>query len=290
MSKRIVVSIIGFLLIYSNVSAVNSDEISTTPTIIPNLEQKLRDQYQNQKEEFKEGVNEVKDQVQEAVNLLKEEHKVRIEEIKDELLQKAMSRFISHMDRVSDHLARIKEKINASAGLTEQEKNAALTEIDGLISEFETMKEAVLSADTRESFQEVAQQVRDMWQKINDLHKKYMGLHMSGRFQNHLDRLEAVAVKIQERVNTLSDQGIDMGDVQAALDNFTAQIAVAEEKIADAKAQFNSIIAGSGNAQSLFENGVNILREAKQDLYEAGRNLKDAIQTVQDVVTASDDE
>jgi hypothetical protein len=107
----------------------------------------------------------------------------QFEENKEQVLSQAIEQFVQHIDRVLSHQDTAKEKINNSKGLTEDQKTAALADIDFYVTQLLDLKTQAQNAQTLEELRALKQQVHQLWKNYEGEHYKYIGLHLTGGFR-----------------------------------------------------------------------------------------------------------
>lgn len=215
----------------------------------------------------------------------REEVKTQIEERKQQVLERVRERLMNHIDRVIAHLEYLKTRIADNQGLGESQKETAMADIDYLINQLTnlSLREEVSSAETIEGVKSIGSQIRSVWQETQAIRKKMVGFIIAGRFSNFLDRLVGLADKLETHLNDLTEKNVDVGKSPQKLDNFKEAIVEARYKITQAITIFESINKQT-RSDGTFQQGMNLLREAKQQLHEAGKALRDAIQEAKNAV------
>lgn len=221
------------------------------------------------------------DAIKDRMEQKKEEVEQKVQEVKDDILTAAKERFGNHIDKVLDYLANFETRLKADVYLTDAQKSAASADIAAIVSQVKDLSSQITSSEDRTSFSDLAGQVRELWQQAIDVHRKYVGLHLVGHFDNYFENLELVTNRVQIRINLLSGQGLDVSTLQRQLDSFDQSIASAKQLVTQAKAQFNSIIPGSGNSATLWNTGMAQIREAKAMVHSAVDAVREAILTIQ---------
>jgi hypothetical protein len=205
----------------------------------------------------------------------------QFEENKEQVLSQAIEQFVQHIDRVLSHQDTAKEKINNSKGLTEDQKTAALADIDFYVTQLLDLKTQAQNAQTLEELRALKQQVHQLWKNYEGEHYKYIGLHLTGRFQDFLNRLQEISTRFETHLEEVQQNHpeLDLTNVYEALDAFNLAIARAQTSIDEASALFNTIGDGTTRetAREIFQQGMEILRAAKKDLHEAHMNLRNAV-------------
>jgi len=200
---------------------------------------------------------------------------------RDELLEGARQRFVNHIDTVIAYLERINGVITESDYLPESDKSVAQTEIADLVVAFESISVDVADAETREGFKSVALDVRTLWGKAHDINAKYIGLHVTYRFQLYAQRMDTVAQRVQLYLNEQSARGIGVSEPQLLVNEYAMSIERANSVINEAKSLGSGIAIGSGNAKEKAELAQTRLRNAKQELHQAGQLLHNALLLMQ---------
>lgn len=226
------------------------------------------------KEEYREQYN---DKLTEAAQK-KDEVRENIDEAKEDALARAKEHILDQVDRIITYLESLKDKTNNSLGLSDEQKAAAIAELDTYINQLEEMKGQVEAAETFEDLRSQATFAKEIWQDYNGEHRKYVGLNVAGRFQEFLDKLSSPAERLALRLDEIeANHDVDLTEVRTALANFETAMAQAQELIDEAVALFNTIGSDGVDATATYNAGMAKLREAKTLLKDAYEDLREAI-------------
>ncbi len=215
---------------------------------------------------------------------IKDQIKDQIKDAVDDLLNQAKTRFEEQFDRIIARLEQTKDRVNNATGLTDEEKAAAIADIDGIIADINAFKDKVEAAQTREDFKALVGEAKSIWKKAVQVHKKYVGLNVTGRFLNHVAKMEEVQSKVEAKLGELEEKGVDVTEVRKAIDGFKVALELAKRDVQDARDLFKAMVPGTDAADENFQQAVSILKNAKEELYDAGMNLRDAVLALRDEV------
>ncbi len=217
---------------------------------------------------------------------IKDQIKDQIKNATDKILDQAKTRFEEQFDRIVARLEKTKDRVNNAAGLTDEEKASAIADIDGIISDVTAFKAKIEAAQGRDDFKALVSEAKTIWQKAVQTQKKYVGLNVTGRFLNHIQKMEEVQDKVEAKLSELEEKGVDVTEVRKAIDDFKVALELAKGDVQDARDLFTAMVPGTQAADENFQQAVSILKNAKTELYDAGMNLRNAILALRDEVKA----
>lgn len=236
-----------------------------------------------QKEEYREEYRAHLTQAAEQKN----EYLDNIEENREQTLAAVQERLAQQIDKTINHLETLKTRIDQSTGLTDLQKTNAVAELDSYIVELLGAKDTIMTAETLESLKGIGTFTRELWQDYGQEHRRYVGLHLVGRFQEFVGKLEVIAEQVETRLNELAaTTNLDLSEAQLALTNFQTSIDTAYTLINQAEAQFLSIGQEGVDHYAAFQNGMSLLRQAKAGLHNAHSELRVAVAHLQEQVTS----
>jgi hypothetical protein len=280
-------TLLASVLVGSSVLAVTPQDSITTPT---QKSYETNEKTQELIDTYKASLREKSEEVRLQIEQNKEQIQEKIDEMKDRLVAGAMERYVTHLDKALDRLYEMKERITNSVGLAEDDKNLAYDQIDAVIAEVLAIKELVTDAETRDEFKSVAQQVRDVWMGYTNMYRKFAGLHVAGNFAEHVAKTKEVADRIENKVDSLAAQGIDVADMRVMLDGYKVAVELAESDVAEAKAMFMTIEQSQGNGENVYRQSMRVLGSAKVELYQAGKELRATMISIQQKVVPDNNE
>lgn len=96
------------------------------------------------------------------------------------------------------------------------------------------------------------------------------------RFENFLDRLSRISERISERLDILTDKGLDVSDQEDMLAEANAELVIVSEDIAEAKILFDTEISNETSKEELRA----IIETAKESLRNAHSSYVDVISSI----------
>lgn len=193
-----------------------------------------------------------------------------------ETLEKAKN-FLLQADKTAIYYLRmVRIKIETVESVSENEKQAALTEIDSDILWLTNKQTEIEMANSREALVLLAQEVKNHWQKVRVDVKRISGEILAGKANFVLAKLTNVEKKVAEAIDRARINGRDVEQLETWLSDYKKKINLAEEKYQAAKEKFGAI-SNLAEANTLFNQGAAFIKEGNQYLREAQKNLKDIV-------------
>lgn len=213
-----------------------------------------------------------------------------------ELREGAGERYQNIQNAPTDRVEQRQEKAqNLKTGV--QERREAFRESTGEgfrqsrehIEEFRAnveARKATIRAEFDERLQGVRGQIAAKWAnrkvQLEETRKERIQNivdRVEGRFQATINRLSALAEKIQNRIDKWTELGVDTSGSQALLDSTELKIADAEAALDAAGATFDAI-AGSDNPGQTFEEARVLLEEVKNAIRDAHKALVETVKSL----------
>ena len=271
-------------------------------TLAPELKEKLKAEFEQAKEKFKEGREEHKT----AVNAFKEAKilvKDACKEVTSDACKKAQEASLTKAKEVLgksvtaaiDHIKKIKAKVQATPGLSEQEVKNYVAKFDEKITALEGLKANVISTATKEEIKALAQQIRDQL-KDTDFHAR-RGINNVAikNMAGVLVQLKQLQVRLDRALARMTEEGKDTTAVEALVNEFNGKLDTAKQKFSVAEAKFTEFQTTKNVALSTEAHAQ--LKEAHQALQQAREILQKIVQQIkgtgsknaQNALTGSED-
>ncbi|MFH1641612.1 MAG: hypothetical protein ABIC04_01800 [Nanoarchaeota archaeon] len=184
---------------------------------------------------------------------------------REEALEKAKEYVLSIADTLNLHLEKIRNRIESSESLNQEQADKASEEIVMLIEEISGLKERAEAATTKDEIQDAANELNKLAQKV----RKRAKIRAVGLFYDSTRRLVKLGDLISEKsdceIRQLEETEMDVTDLDQLLDTFNGHIESAKESFLEGK---ELLLTGTEDAAN----------EAHQKIKEGRESLKSAIQ------------
>ena len=174
------------------------------------------------------------------------------------------------------YLEALRIHVEATRGLSDEEKTQFYTEIDGYVSELQAKQAAVQAAENAQEVRDTARELWDYWVQIRVRAKYITGRLFITTAEAALWRAQAFAGRVEARIVGLKENGVDTSALESWLADFNSNLELAEQRIEDAKAKVEEITDNVTFLQ-MFAAADAHLRAAVNYLREALRDLRDII-------------
>jgi phage gp36-like protein len=190
---------------------------------------------------------------------------------RDELKGKARPYLLNIADLVLGELDRIKEKVQSSEELSDEEKSEITSDLDARIEEVTEAKSVIENLDnesTREDVNAAAKTIREAWRNTRVSLKKDTGRLVNAKLGNIIEKTESLEAKLTKVRDRLEEKGADVSVLDEKLDDFSA-------KIDSARENYEAAVQAFKDAHTVQE--VNdAVKEVHQYITDAKAALKDA--------------
>jgi tetratricopeptide (TPR) repeat protein len=202
------------------------------------------------------------------------------------LLEAAKKHLKNSLNTIIRHLEVLRKRVENAPGIGEDTKTKLLAEIDADISFLQGKLATVDEISSIDEVRDLGKTVRDYWLKTRGRSKAIVGHILAARFSHFIERLKNVSERLHTEVEKLQAQGVDTSQIEALLADFDKNLALAEEKYTAAVSVFDSI-SNPADANELFSEGHNLLKEARGYLQQAHHDLREAVAELKVLVAAN---
>lgn len=173
----------------------------------------------------------------------------------------------------------VRARIEATLGMSENEKNRLYNEIDNYISEVRAKQLSIQNAGDKSQIRAAAGELHQYWLQIRMRLQQINGEAALGMANVVLQRVEAFAARVEARIQLLKDNGVDTSNYENLLANLRLRIEAARQLMAQAE---NGVERMTDN-EAFMESS----REARRAMKQAMNYLKDALNDLKGIVQES---
>ncbi|MFC1741704.1 hypothetical protein ACFL3V_04175 [Nanoarchaeota archaeon] len=201
---------------------------------------------------------------------------------KDEIKQKARPYLLHAADLVLKELELMKEKVQSSEDLSEEEMTKMVNELDEKIQEVEAAKEVITNLDENSSKEEInkaAKTIKDAWRKTKAVMKKHAGKLVNARLGNIILKTEMLEKRLYKTRDKLEAKGLDVSTLDDMLGDFSEKLdtaAISYKKAREKWSEANTPEEVDEVAKEIRE----LLTEAKEALKEARDMLRNIVKEI----------
>ena len=230
-----------------------------------------RNRYQTAKQNYANAQARIT-QTRARYNECKMEETAECNQVRKETKANARNLLVNGADRVIASLEKLKEKIELSDRLTEEEAAERIAEIDARIAELQEAKETAeeLGEDSDpEDVKEAANQIRNTWQNTKRVMQMNAARVVNAKIGGVIVKSEKLQERLDNAVAKLSEEGQDTSEVEALIDEFSASVE-------SAKNHYNLAMDKHEEARATEGDVSGIMKEATSHMQEAHKGLKEA--------------
>lgn len=170
----------------------------------------------------------------------------------------------------------VKARIDATPSIPENLRNQIHGEIDNYMSEIQAKQLRVQNAGDDQQVRTEAGELNRYWQQIRIRLKQMTGLTMVESTNMMLQRVEAIAARVQARIQELKDNGVDTAEMESHLGELHLNMEQAREKLGEARNQAGQI-SENANYSEAFRMVQNQARETLSYMKQAMVALKNMV-------------
>ncbi len=263
----------------------------------------------------KEEIKEAKEQIKEAKEKreeLKEKYefkKEELKEIKDKVVKckddlenctvvkntwgkGVKQHLINTNNLISNSLARLKERVQDSNVLSEEDKTESLAKIDELEAKLVAEQEkvnAMADTATKEELKAAVKELKDLWQEVRAEQRRILTNLVRGNLENIVEKHYEYGNSMEARIEELRAQGVDVSELEALQQKFLEQMATLKEdkekaRTAWEKAKDSETFTEPSNyvhqAQQKVKEGITATKETLREFMKKYRELKVSLNVV----------
>ncbi|MBS3136827.1 hypothetical protein J4232_00200 [Candidatus Woesearchaeota archaeon] len=257
---------------------------------------KIEERYIKAKEKFEDAekkYKEQKDQFSEVKEKLKACKNDNPSEECKQLQQLAVEkakRVVQHsIELLTNHLEKIKERINENENIADEEVTKITTEIDAQIKLLSELSARVEAAKTKDEIKSLAKGIQDIWRNYKHKAESHALNVANAKILGVVERSEKVEDKFQCVLNQLESEGKDTAEIDALVERYNTMITSARENYAKARESFKNAIElrTSKNLTSVeIEQVIKLNKEGKAEQDSAKAAVKNAHEVVKEIVKA----
>lgn len=233
---------------------------------------KAEERFQIAKQELLELGKELDNEKKALITAQENGEKKMVEEHAKEYLLIAVDAIISHLEK-------IKNKIQQSQGIDEEEALGLVKDINLKIKELEDIKSNVESTKTKEEIKNQAKNINSAWKRIRISSEFYVSVLINKKIEETIKRSEQLEKKLESILTEMEESNLNISNIEDMLTEFS-------EKIDEARNGFKQSIGKFKEAKST---GVKIdlekkVIEGKYLAKEAEVALKNAHTTLIEII------
>jgi hypothetical protein len=179
------------------------------------------------------------------------------------------------------YLRCMRARVDATRGLSENDKAALLSELNGYISTIESYGENIRVAENWRAKREIVKELRDYWLGIRARVKQITAQLIVTWFRAFVERAEAFAGRIEAKIQELKDNGVDTSALENWLEDFNSHLEIANDWLDTAQALVdNDELWEDIGFRDIFRAAAGHIRKALTYLRDSFRNLKDIVSEI----------
>lgn len=205
---------------------------------------------------------------------LKEQVRLRAQEF----LKKEISAMIKYLEA-------LKNKVTNMQKMDEGDRAGILAKINENIAWLQG-KQAEIDGASSDKLKTISQEVKDYWKNIRVASRRVTGQILASRIKFLIGKAEAMAAKLEAKIQELKQAGKDTAKLEELLADFKTKIASAKNSLEQARAKF-AAISGKDNVVQLYQEGHKLIKDANQYLRQAKNDLVQIVRRIKQMEQSS---
>lgn len=181
-------------------------------------------------------------------------------------------------DQVIAALNAIKAKIEANTGLTDDEKEEAIADIDEQIAEVQAASDVVvgLTEDSEaKAVLDAAKTIREAWKGARPVVHARASMLAYGELKAVTDAVERMSSRVDDQIARFEEQGVDVSAIEDLKEDFDESVAEAKDHLQKAKDAYTGMTADDVDGK---------LKTVRDEMNAARESLKEAHGTLKEIV------
>ncbi len=224
---------------------------------------KLKEDDGKIKVEYKERLDKLKEAKERLRTCGNETQSDDCAKAKTDAVERAKESALKAVDRLVTHLQKLKDRIESSENMPEEEAAAKIARIDALLSEIDAIKQKISAATTKEEINAAVKELKNAVKKIKRASEAHSQGLLRAEINGVIHRAEVSEKKLDCALSGLEANGTDTSAVDANLAEFSSKMGAAREKLNTAK----ELLASEDDTK--IAEGKNLIREARDLVQEA---------------------
>lgn len=222
--------------------------------------EKAKANFLKAKENFEEAQKKYRERKEEFLAVRNESKNCEEDcnEVRERLRTKTGEYLLNSADVILEHLNKVREKIEGSEDLTEEEAQEILAKIDAKIKEIEEAKTIIENATTQEEIVEAAKNINAKWKNMKEEVKIYVMENSNAKLGRVIVKTNHLELRLENVLSKMVEEGIDTTSLQSKIDEFNSKIEAAKVKYEEAVSQLKN----NEDASELMKEARDLLKEA----------------------------
>ncbi|MBC7219353.1 MAG: hypothetical protein H5T49_04385 [Hadesarchaea archaeon] len=179
-------------------------------------------------------------------------------------------------DLMVKNMEMIRARIEASIGISENQKERLYAEIDNYINEIRAKQLNINNAGDDQQIRAAAGELHQYWLRVRVRLQQITGLIMVEFADGMVQRVRAIASRVEAKIQLMKDNGIDTSALENWLADARLKIEAAEQSLAEAENLAHQINENTSFAE-MYPAIQERIREAVQYLKDALNGLKNTL-------------
>jgi hypothetical protein len=250
--------------------------VALVPAVSAQPYEKAKGKYEQAKSEYQDIYSQWNDANKEFNQAMSQWRGNRNQQNFSQLMNAARGAATKAAELMVKNMEMVRARIEASIGISENQKERLYAEIDNYINEIRAKQLQIQNAGDQQQIRAAAGELHRYWLQIRVRLQQMTGEMMVNFAEGMVQRVRAIVATVETRVQSMKENGIDTSALENWLAEARSNISVAELKIAEAENIVNQINENTSFAEIYGAIQARI-REAVSYLKESLKELKDTI-------------
>ncbi|MGQ9788950.1 MAG: hypothetical protein ACUVQM_06605 [Candidatus Hadarchaeaceae archaeon] len=250
--------------------------LAMAPAAIAQPYEKARGNYERARSDYQNAYSDWNDANNEFNKAMSQWRGNKDQQNFQQLMNAARTASSKAADLMIRNMEMIRARIEASLGISENQRERIYTEIENYINEIRAKQLNINNAGEEQQIRDAARELHQYWLRVRVRLQQITGLMIVDFAEGMVQRIRAIMASVETKIQLMKENGIDSSALENWLADARLKIEAAEQKLAEAENLVNQINDNSSFAE-IYRAIQERIRETVQYLKDALKGLKNTI-------------
>ncbi len=236
-----------------------------------------KDKYEQARERYKEQKDDLKDLRDQFKGCKEDDASENCVKVRKNVNTGVKNHLAKTIELIDNSVARLREHVNNSDVLSDEDKQSALASINKLEEQVTAEKDKVLAMGedvSKEDLKVAVKELKQLWQDVSKQQRRIVAMLTSSKLDNLVEKQKEIAASMQKRIDDAKAKGLDTAELESILVEFNASVAKVEESQKIARTFWQQ-------TEDISKEGMEKWHDAQEDVRE---DVKDSREILREFV------
>ena len=242
-----------------------------------------KNNYEQARERYKEQKDDLKDLRDEFKSCKESDESENCVKVRKNVNTGVKNHLAKTIELIDNSIARLREHVNSSTVLSDEEKKSALDSINKLEEQVTAEKDKVAAMGddvSKEDLKVAVKELKQLWQDVSKQQRRIVAMLTSSKLDNLVEKQKEIATSMQKRIDDAKAKGLDTTELESILVQFNTSVAKVEESQKTARTFWQETEDVSKEGMEKWHDAQEDVRE---DVKESREILREFVQNYQEL-------